>query len=312
MCKQLSAEGCNLSPFFSPIPGRVPGVLCLLLWIFILFSGCISEDTGVDEPEETKKPVKLVYVDWASEKASSNVIKAVIQKKLNRECELLPVSLGAMWESVAQGDQDGMVAAWLPSLQAAFLQAYGPQMEFLGANLDGTRSGLVVPAYVEIDSIAQLSRHREKFHTRIIGIDPQAGIMAKTEEAMAKYGLGGFELISGSGRTMTAALGNAVEEGDWIVVTGWTPHWKFAKWDLRYLQDPLGVYGGKEYIGTFARRGLAEDMPDVYALLKNFKWRPKDMEQVMLYVQDENTTYFQAALHWIRENDSLVSDWLEQ
>ncbi|MBS0014290.1 MAG: hypothetical protein KFF46_09995, partial [Desulfobacterales bacterium] len=82
-------------------------------------SGCISEKNGaVDDPEETGNPVKIVYVDWASEKASSNVIKAVIQKRLSRECELLPVSLGAMWESVAQGDQDGMVAAWLPSLQA--------------------------------------------------------------------------------------------------------------------------------------------------------------------------------------------------
>ena len=37
---------------------------------------------------------------------------------------------------------------------------------------------------------------------------------------------------------MTAALKSAIANDEEIAVTGWTPHWMFARWDLKYLDDP--------------------------------------------------------------------------
>ncbi|MBS3732765.1 MAG: hypothetical protein KGY42_07635 [Desulfobacterales bacterium] len=54
-------------------------------------------DSGNKAGSNRKETVKLVYVDWASEKASAHVVKAVIENRLDRECELLSVSLIAMW-----------------------------------------------------------------------------------------------------------------------------------------------------------------------------------------------------------------------
>ena len=56
------------------------------------------------------------------------------------------------------------------------------------------------------------------------------------------------------------------------MVTGWTPHWKFARWDLKFLDDPKKVYGEAETINTIVRQGLKEDMPEVYAVCDAFKW----------------------------------------
>ena len=284
--------------------------ISLILCIFLLFIGCSQEDSEMNAEKNTQKPVKIVYVDWASEVASSNVIKAVIKEKLDRECELLSVSLHAMWQSIASGDQDGMVAAWLP-LHEEYLDRHREEVKNLGTNLEGTRIGLVVPEYVKIDSIEELQDHRKKFDNKIVGIDPQAGIMKKTALAMDEYQLNEFELISGSGPTMTTILEEAIQKERWVVVTGWTPHWMFARWDLKYLEDPRKVYGEKAYIGTFVRKGLAEDMPDVYTLLNNFKWSPEDMEQVMLYAQEEDTDPYQAALLWMEDNETLVNSWLD-
>ncbi|MBS3809996.1 MAG: glycine/betaine ABC transporter substrate-binding protein, partial [Desulfobacterales bacterium] len=111
--------------------------------------------------------------------------------------------------------------------------------------------------------------------------------------------------------TMTAALENAIKDRRWIVVTGWTPHWKHAKWNLKYLDDPEKVFGHKEHIATIVRKGLKQDMPEIYAFLDNFRWAPEDMAEVMLMAQDKDTTYAEAAERWIRKNRDIVNGWLD-
>ena len=309
-------EGTRFTQYGRKYAVITAALICCFLWSGFLVCGCSSENTPGKETETGasagKEPVELVYVDWASETASANVVKAAIEKKLNRECDLLSVSLIAMWESLAAGDRDGMVAAWLPSLQARFLEKFRPDVENLGPNLEGTRIGLVVPEYVDIHSIEQVKTHKTRFKHKIIGIDPPAGLMKTTEKAMQEYRLDGFELVSGSGATMTTALGNAIEENRWIVVTGWTPHWMFARWELKYLEDPRNVYGDEEYIGTIVRKGLEKDMPDVYHFLDNFRWSPDDMAEVMLKAQDQDTGYPGAARQWIEENESKVNTWVRR
>jgi glycine betaine/proline transport system substrate-binding protein len=291
--------------------------LTVLVFTIVSCSSESSSEPGSSEASRAdaatagaKEPVELVYVDWASEAASANVVKAVIQERLDREVDLKAVTLIAMWQAIASGDKDGMVAAWLPSLQARFLEKHRADVENLGPNLEGTRIGLVVPDYVEIDAITELPSHAERLQHRIIGIDPHAGLMETTEEAMDAYGLSSFELVSGSGPTMTTALENAIEERQWIVVTGWTPHWKFARFDLEYLKDPQNVYGDAERINTIVRSGLEEDMPEVYAVLDAFYWEPADMQKVMLLARGENTSYFEAAEQWVHEHQALVDDWV--
>ena len=286
----------------------------LLVWAVVSTVGCMDNpyaDSGNKAGANRKETVKLVYVDWASEKASAHVVRAAIESRLDRECELLSVSLIAMWESLAAGDQDASVAAWLPSLQKRYLEKHRADVENLGPNLEGTEIGLVVPEYVPINSIAELNARTGRFDNKIIGIDPYAGIMEKTAAAMNAYGLSAFKLVSGSGPTMTTALEKAIDQQRWIVVTGWTPHWKFAEWDLKYLDDPKNVYGRKEHIATIVRNGLKQDMPEVYAFFKNFYWHPRNLETVMEMARHENTSYPEAARKWVAGHPEIVDQWIK-
>ena len=285
----------------------------LVVLITATSSGCLWEEEADNEAKEpeTEETVNISYVDWESEIASSYVVKAVIEEKMGYTCELLEVSASAMWESVAEGDQDAMVGAWLPELQKAYYEEHQDELIDLGPNLENAETGLVVPDYVPVDSIDELNDHVEKFDERIIGIDPEAGIMSTTERVMEEYGLDDFELVTGSDYTMTTTLEGSIAKEHWIVVTGWTPHWKFSRWDLQYLEDPQNSFGDQEYISTMVRKGLKEDMPEVYSFLDNFYWEPEDMGQVMLWIQEEDTTPEEAALRWIDENEIIVEGWLE-
>lgn len=144
----------------------------------------------------------------------------------------------------------------------------------------------------------------------IIGIDPGAGIMKSTEKALKDYELKDWKLVEGSGAAMTAALDKAYKNKKPIIITGWTPHWMFAKYDLKYLKDPKGVYGGDEQIHTVVRQGLKADHPSAYSFLDRFEWTPEDMAKVMVAIQDGKKPE-DAAAEWVKGNAAKVDAWVK-
>ncbi len=280
-------------------------VVLILVGVFVAVQ--MSTGGGDDRPT-----VKMVYVEgWSTEVASTNIVKAVLEEKFGYNCQITPVGAAAMWEAVATGGQDGMVAAWLPTTHDDYLEKNRDNVENLGPNLEGTQIGLVVPTYVTIETIPDLAVHAEKFNGEIIGIGPGAGVMKKTEQALEEYDLGDkFNLVASSGPMMTSALRSRIEEDAWVVVTGWRPHWTFEEFDLKFLHDPKNVYGGKERINTIVRKGLKKDMPKVYRFLDQFYWTPQQMNEVLVMNQKGGKP-FENARKWIEQNPETVAKWLE-
>jgi len=291
--------------------------------VTILFVAMVSQSFG-----EKSSIVRLAYVEWSSEIASTHLVQAIIQEKLGKTCHILPMEADEMWEAVARGTVDAMVSAWLPETQGKLYKKYKDQVDNLGPNLENARVGLVVPnitvgrqtmgtglrnkPYISTNSIAQLPEFVREFKGKIIGIDPAAGIMERSREAIKVYGLNQYRLISGSEVSMTAELSNAIRKQRWIVVTGWIPHWMFGRWNLKFLEDPKNVYGSNEYISTIARKGLKKEMPAVYRFLDQFKWNAKEMDQLMVWIKDDNSMYpYEKALRWIRYNQDQVNSWIQ-
>ncbi|WP_308634401.1 glycine betaine ABC transporter substrate-binding protein [Paenibacillus silvisoli] len=268
--------------------------------------------SGCTESKETKE-IKLAYVAWDSEIASTNVVKYVLESKLNYKVELMQVDAGPMWAGIADGSADAMVAAWLPTTHASYLEKYGKELEDLGPNLNGTKTGLVVPSYMKENSIEDLKQGEigDKVDHKIIGIEPGAGIMSSTEQALKDYGLDAdWQLVESSSAAMATELQKAFDAKKPIIVTGWTPHWMFAKMELKYLTDSKGVYGGDEKIHTMVRKGLKEDMSDAYKMLDQFQWNPDDMAEVMVEIQGGKSPE-DASKAWVDAHEKEVKVWLE-
>ena len=51
-----------------------------------------------------------------------------------------------------------------------------------------------------------------------------------------------------------------------------TPHWMFARWSRKYLDDFIEVYGDDAHISTIVRYELlAQEMSEVYSILDKFR-----------------------------------------
>ena len=259
------------------------------------------------------KTLKIVYVDWDCAIASSNLAKAVLEERFGYRVELLPVSPEMMWSRVASGEADAMVAAWLPDTHAEMYAKVKNQVDMLGKLVGSARLGLAVPDYVSLKSIDELDANADKFKGRIVGIDPGSGLMQLTEKALKDYGIKQLQLVEGSGTIMTSSLAEAIRKQEWIVVTAWSPHWMFGRWQMHYLDDPLGSLGKEEGIFKVGRKGLKKDHPDAWAFLTNFRYEdPGQLQRLMNWNQEKGADPLQNARRFIKENPQLVEAWLKK
>ncbi|BDP93470.1 glycine/betaine ABC transporter permease [Enterococcus faecium] len=256
--------------------------------------------------KETKR-INLSYVEWDTEVASTNVVGEVL-KQMGYDVTMTPLDNSIMWKSVSNGESDAMVSAWLPKTHGSQYAQYKDQVEDLGANLTGAKVGLAVPAYMDVNSIDELTDQAGK---KIIGIEPGAGVVTAAENTIQKYdNLKDWKVETSSSGAMTVALGQAIKKHEPIVVTGWTPHWMFAKYDLKYLEDPENGMGSEEQIHTMVRKGLKEDQPEAYKVLDNFHWSEKDIGKS--YVGNQQWKRSTASSKRLDQREPRISRKLEK
>ena len=147
----------------------------------------------------------------------------------------------------------------------------------------------------------------------ITGIEPGAGISVTTEKVMEEYDeLQGWDLSLSSTGAMMSELSKKIDNEEPIIITGWNPHWMFSKYpDMKYLDDPKGIYGGEENINTLARLDLEQENPEAYKLIDQFEWEVEDMESIMYEANQTGEEIEVIAEQWVEENEDKVSKWIE-
>ena len=256
------------------------------------------------------KTLSIGYVDgWSDSVATTHVAAEVIKQKLGYDVKLQAVATGIMWQGVATGKLDAMLSAWLPVTHGEYWTKNKDKVVDYGPNFKDAKIGLIVPEYVKAQSIADLKTDTS-FKNKIVGIDAGSGVMLKTDQAIKDYGLD-YKLQASSGAAMIAELTRAEDKQESIAVTGWVPHWMFAKWKLRFLDDPKGVYGAAETVNSIGSKGLEKKAPEVAAFLKKFQWASKDeIGEVMLAIQDGAKPDV-AAKEWVAKHPERVAEWIQ-
>jgi glycine betaine/proline transport system substrate-binding protein len=255
-------------------------IVSILLTVALTLSSCaeVGEEFQVD----------LAYVNWSRARSATALYGAILSR-LGYQVELHEVSNLQQWKDTAAGKYDATFSAWLPVTHADHLARYGDSLEDLGPNFAGTQLGFVVPSYVEVDTVSEMVRYGERFDFTIIGIDPGAGMSQTIIQAIEQNvsGMAAFTYTPSSEHIMVDRLGDAMTKGDWIVVPGWTPHWKFIQNDLKFLRDEEGIWGDRESIHTMVNKALKINKPELYGVLRDSRWAELEehVSELVLQVQ---------------------------
>ncbi len=261
-----------------------------------------------------KQKLRIGWTAWSDAEAVTRLAATILQDRLQQPVELVLLDIGIQYQGLANGDIDAMLMAWLPLTHKPYMEKVGHQVVDLGPLYTRARLGWVVPDYIPEDQLSSIAdlKDREvmrKLGKQIHGIDPGAGLMQASEKAIDVYGLNNYRLISSSGAGMTAALTRAIKRKKWIVVTGWSPHWMFARWKLRYLQDPKLALGGRERIHALVRKDFYQDFPvEVTEFLSRMFIPMEELESLIAKATD--SSYETAVNDYIKQHPNRVNYWV--
>ncbi len=288
----------------------IPICTLYIIFYFILIQ---QPDTNTEDIFRFKKGKPLVRIGYVKEWPTSQVITALISEamdnNLNVDITAKPVSQNALsdlWQMLVTNRADMTPSIWLPNTHAAFVADAGNKIVDLGAWLTGAKLGLVVPDYMKINSIDELTK--ENSGGIIYSIDPSSKLNHMTKRALELYGLKGFRIISKSDKYMVSRLEEALKKKENIVVTAWQPHWIFGEWKIKMLNDPLAVYGKSEDIHIFVTTEFYDTFPDICTFLTRIKLDLKEFSNIMASSRRLNSPAG-AANKWLMANKNKVLEW---
>lgn len=275
-------------------------ITAVLLLAALLSAACSNLDNN--------KKISIAYANWSEGIAMSHLAKVILEEH-GYNVKMLNADLAPIFASLSRKKADVFMDVWMPVTMHDYMEQYGDRLEIISDIYDNARIGLVVPEYVTIRSIEELNEHKELFSGNIIGIDAGAGIMKTTEKALDNYGLD-YKLMAASAPAMTTSLEKAIQKKEWIVVTGWTPHWMFGRYKLKVLDDPKQIYGKAESIHTVTWKGFSEKDPFAAELLRNIRLTDRQISSLMTAVEETQKTETYAARQWIKAHQTLVDSWI--
>lgn len=278
-----------------------------------LVAGCGTTPTKQEaKPSENASETKTVnigYVNWAEDVAVTHLWKEILEQK-GYKVNVKSLEVAPLFVGLNKGDLDFFMDSWLPVTHQTYWDKYKDNLDDYGVWYESkAKIGLVVPKYVDIKSIDEMGAKKDQFSGKIVGIDPGAGIMKATDKAVKDYNLG-FEVVQSSEAAMMSALDKAYRNNEWIAVTGWSPHWMFAKYDLKYLEDPKKDYGDAEEIHTLANKKFSQENPEIAKMLKAFKMNDQQIGSLEDLINGGMEPQ-EAAKKWMADNKSVVDGWLK-
>jgi len=275
----------------------------------------VSLGTGViaAPAQAAEKSINIGWTAWSDAEAVTKLAKAVIEERYGYKVELTMADIGIQYQGIASGKLDAMLMSWQPLTHKPYLDKVGKDVVDLGPLYTRARLGWVVPDYIPVDQVKSIEdlkkpEVQQKLGGKIQGIDPGSGLMQASEKALKTYDLKGLQLVSASDAAMLAALERAMKRNEWIVVTSWSPHWMFANWKLRYLEDPKGALGGLESVNAIVRKGFYQDHPEIFEFLNRMVLPIGDLEAMMQ--EARQTSYEQAVDNYIKNNKARVDYWV--
>ncbi len=258
-------------------------------------------------------------VGWTDITATTAATTTILDA-LGYETDIKVLSVPVTYASMKKGDIDVFLGNWMPTMEGDI----APYREdgsvvTVRENLEGAKYTLAVnktAADMGIKDFADIAQHADHLDGKIYGIEPgnDGNRLIMDMISQNVFGLKDFEVAESSEAGMLAQVARATRREEPIVFLGWEPHPMNANFEMSYLTGGDDVFGpdfGGATVYTNTRAGLAEDCPNVHAMLENLKFSLAMENEIMGAILNDGEDPADAAKAWLADNMDAIGPWLD-
>ncbi len=263
--------------------------------------------------------VRFSDIGWTDVTATTGLASHLL-RRLGYEPKVTVLSVPVTYASLKNGDIDVFLGNWMPAMAAdrAPYEADG-SIEVTGANLEGAKYTLAVPAYLHdagLRDFSDIRKFARELNREIYGIEPgnDGNRLVLTLIRENQFGLGDFRLVESSEQGMLAQVERAIAAQRPIVFFGWEPHPMNQRFDMRYLTGGDSSFGpnfGGATVYTNVRAGYLEECPNAGRLVRNLKFTLQGESEVMAGILERKLAPEAAAAEWLAANPAAIAGWVE-
>ncbi|GEM02233.1 glycine betaine/proline transport system substrate-binding protein [Halolactibacillus halophilus] len=152
----------------------------------------------------------------------------------------------------------------------------------------------------------------EEMEYTITGIEPGAGMSGVIDDMIEnEENLQGWTHQTSSTGAMLTELDQAIQNEEPIVIAAWSPHYMFAKYDIKYLEDPNELFGGEENVLKLGRLGFEEDFPIAAEIVRNFYLELDVIEAALLDSQEQEIPVPEVVETWVVDNEDIINEFTD-
>ncbi|OWZ82990.1 glycine/betaine ABC transporter substrate-binding protein [Natranaerobius trueperi] len=287
-----------------------------MIMLFVA-AGCKSEEVkGYEDELSFQEEVRLPIVEWPGVTQKTYVISEVLDN-LGYDTTIDNYSLPVILEGMQAEDLDAFTGTWFQTWGTPLHESLeNGEVIHISTQLDETNYGPAVPKYVfeaGITSLDNLYENSDKFNYTYYGLEAGNDGNQLMIDAFDQniYNLGGWDIIETNTAAMLTEMQQKIEQGEWVVFSGWEPHWMNVVLEMEYLDDPKGIWGEDEEVGTIVRRGLKDDDSNLYKFFSQFDINNEiQNEWIYEYSKNERDPEI-VAKEWVESNLDLVKLWVD-
>lgn len=282
------------------------------LLIVLLGFGVFAAVPQVAAQDDT---IDFGYVQWPGVTIKTHVA-AKVAEYLGYKTKMTAAPETIIFKSLESEELDIFLGNWLPSMEVSFNE-YKEKgvVENVRVNLEDVVYRTAVPEYVYeagVRSLADLNEYAEKFDSKIYGIEPgnNGNVIVSNAIDNNTYNLGEWTLQASSTAGMLSSVKRAYNNEDWIAFNGWKPHYMNVMFDLKYLDDPEGIWGESDSVYTTVRSGFQDENPNFYKFLEQFTVTAPIQNMWIDEYQNKDRDPEEVAEEWIANNLDIVNQWV--
>ncbi|MDV2858956.1 glycine betaine ABC transporter substrate-binding protein [Oceanimonas sp. CAM02] len=265
----------------------------LILMLTLLLTACSPEP---------QQHIRLLGGDWSTARAMTELARQELEQA-GFAVSVETVAPGQVWSKLATGEADASLLVWLPDSSRHHAERFFDKLHDLGPNGPVLKLGLAVPVSAPLSRISDLNDSDYADH-KVIGMMPGHGSQVLTEQALARYRLDHYQLLSGTGEAYTHLADSAIAQQLPVVIAAWSPGNIMLNPQLKWLQDDKEYFPATERAHTLVRRGLEDSAPKAMTVLGNIRLNEHELIRLLQLVADEADITL-AVNKWRRETAPL-------